>query len=199
MAAEPDRPVSEMSEASRLTPGPGARSGGGPPRGPDQGGAGRAGRGFLPGPVPFAADAGRGFGRGPVPHSGFPPRARRRVFPGRPDQVGRARKFTAASVSPCPVADDAVLLVSELATNAILHGGSSGPGGTFKVMVCHLPGRLYIGVTDMGSATAPGVVPDPGLATSGRGLRLLAEIAACWGHERSGRGGRTVWFGLDCP
>jgi anti-sigma regulatory factor (Ser/Thr protein kinase) len=95
--------------------------------------------------------------------------------------------------------ETALLLVSELATNAILHGGSSGPGGTFKVMVCHLPGRLYIGVTDMGSATAPGVVPDPGLATSGRGLRLLAEIAACWGHERSGRGGRTVWFGLDCP
>ncbi len=98
----------------------------------------------------------------------------------------------------CPVADDAVLLVSELVTNAITHT-RSGAGGTFKVMICHYPSRLFVGVTDEGAATAPGVSPPGGLEPSGRGLYLVAGIATCWGHERSGPRGRTVWFGLDCP
>jgi serine/threonine-protein kinase RsbW len=134
----------------------------------------------------------------PAPHVVSTPKAKRRTFPGRPEQVARARKFTAAVLGSCPLTDDAVLLVSELATNAIQHGGS-GLGGTFKVTVCHYPARLYVGVTDEGSATAPVLVPAADLAPSGRGLYLVAQIATSWGHERSGRSGRIVWFGMDCP
>ncbi|MGH3277492.1 MAG: hypothetical protein ACRDNZ_24605, partial [Streptosporangiaceae bacterium] len=41
-----------------------------------------------------------------------------RVFPGRKDQVAQARDFVRRTLGPCPVLDEAVLLVSELATNA---------------------------------------------------------------------------------
>jgi hypothetical protein len=46
---------------------------------------------------------------------------KRRVFPGRPDQVAQARRFVGRVLSGCPVADDALLCVSELASNAIRH------------------------------------------------------------------------------
>jgi len=42
-----------------------------------------------------------------------------RAFPGRPNQIAYARDFTRRVLGPCPVLDEAVLLVSELATNAI--------------------------------------------------------------------------------
>lgn len=41
---------------------------------------------------------------------------RRRVFPGRPDQVAQARRFVARALEACPAADDAVLCVSDLAS-----------------------------------------------------------------------------------
>ena len=51
-------------------------------------------------------------------------RPRRRVFPGSGDQVGRARQFVGQVLGGCPAADDAVLLTSELVTNAITHTAS---------------------------------------------------------------------------
>ncbi len=46
---------------------------------------------------------------------------KRRVFPGRPEQVALARRFVARMLDGCPVADDAQLCASELASNAIRH------------------------------------------------------------------------------
>ena len=40
-----------------------------------------------------------------------------RTFPRRADQIARAREFTKRALGPCPMIDEAVLLVSELATN----------------------------------------------------------------------------------
>ena len=54
-----------------------------------------------------------------------------RTFPGRADQIARAREFTKRVLGPCPVSDEAVLLVSELATNALEHT-STGDGGQFQ-------------------------------------------------------------------
>ena len=48
-------------------------------------------------------------------------RPRRRVFPGSAEQVGRARQFVGQVLGECPAADDAVLLTSELVTNAVTH------------------------------------------------------------------------------
>ena len=61
-------------------------------------------------------------------------RPRRRVFPGSGDQVARARLFVGHVLGGCPAADDAVLLTSELVTNAITHT-ASGRGGKVVVTV----------------------------------------------------------------
>ncbi len=58
----------------------------------------------------------------------------RRAFRGQRDQVAHARKFVRAALGSVPVVDEAVLLVSELCTNALLHT-ASGRGGTFEVAV----------------------------------------------------------------
>jgi len=121
-------------------------------------------------------------------------RPRRRAFPGRADQIARARDFTRRAIEPCPVLDEAVLLVSELATNALEHT-ATGNGGRFQVTVCRADTSLVIGVSDNGSNKTP----QPGLldpqSENGRGLGLVELIADRWGHC-GGRTGRTVWFEL---
>ena len=46
-----------------------------------------------------------------------PPRTRSGVFPARPDQVREARKLISAALEGCPVADDAILCISEFTDN----------------------------------------------------------------------------------
>jgi anti-sigma regulatory factor (Ser/Thr protein kinase) len=117
-----------------------------------------------------------------------------RTFPGRADQIARAREFTKRVLGRCPVTDEAVLLVSELATNALEHT-STGDGGQFQVTICRNGMSLLIGVSDNGSAKTPEPGPlDPGSET-GRGLGLVELIADRWGYC-GGEHGRTVWFVL---
>ena len=69
------------------------------------------------------------------PHrSAVRPGAMTRVFLGHHSQVACARAFVRAAVGPVSVVDEAVLLVSELCTNALLHT-ASGDGGMFEVAV----------------------------------------------------------------
>jgi len=107
-------------------------------------------------------------------------RPRRRIFPGAAGQVGRARLFVGDVLAGCPVADDAVLLTSELVTNAIAHT-ASGRGGKVIVTVYRADTRVRIDVKDDGSEHAPVVHP-------------VGE--ARWGHC-GGRRGRVVWFMLE--
>lgn len=88
--------------------------------------------------------------------------------------------------------DDTVLLVSELATNAILHGPVAERD--FEVAVTVLAdGACFIEVSDEGPA-----VPEPHGGggwedEGGRGLRLLDALAEAWGVWRRGSRGKTVW------
>jgi len=125
---------------------------------------------------------------------------RRRVFPGRPDQVGPARRFVARALDGCPLADDAVLCVSELASNAIQHT-PSGQGGRFQVLVWRGRASACVAVTDDGArhAPRPRAPGSEDLAESGHGLRVVADLATAWGHQQigqSGLPGRAVWFHL---
>jgi anti-sigma regulatory factor (Ser/Thr protein kinase) len=91
------------------------------------------------------------------------------------------------------VTETALLLVSELATNAIRHG--SPP---VRLALRLDSDRLRVEVTDC----SPNL-PQPGTAagpdqTGGRGLLIVQELAARWGLQASrSRLGKTVWFELS--
>ncbi len=125
---------------------------------------------------------------------------RRRVFPGHPDQVRQARRFVARALAGCPAAADAVLGVSELASNAVQHT-RSGQGGRFQVLVWRGRASACVAVIDDGARRGPAPrAHSPGeLAGSGHGLRVVADLAASWGHQDlapSGLPGRAVGFHL---
>ena len=118
----------------------------------------------------------------------------RRTFPGSADQIARVRKFVQLVLGPVPVLDEAVLLASELATNAVVHT-TSGNGGTFDVAVRRYPSAVRIEVCDAGSRQVPVPCPQDSLAEEGRGLGLVNLVADRWGHG-GGQNGRSVFFEL---
>jgi anti-sigma regulatory factor (Ser/Thr protein kinase) len=126
---------------------------------------------------------------------------KRRVFPGRPDQVAHARRFVGRVLRRCPVADDALLCTSELASNAIRHT-RTGRGGKFQVVVWRGMASVCVAVLDDGSDTTPTPTSAQAgrLAESGHGLLAVQALAAWWGHHTYCDGsarGTAVWFRLD--
>ena len=109
--------------------------------------------------------------------------------------VPEARQFVAESLGSVPpdVRSTAMLLVSELATNAIVHATS-----TFEVAITYPTpsGRVRIEVTDI-DETHPAPLHPPPNVPHGRGLLLVGNLADEWGIlRRTGRPGKTVWFEL---
>ena len=58
-------------------------------------------------------------------------------YPGTIDQLRHVRAALRQFLGDCPVADDAVHLLSELSANAIVHSDSGKSGGTFTVRAQH--------------------------------------------------------------
>lgn len=85
---------------------------------------------------------------------------------------------------------DAVLLVSELATNAVSHAKSS-----FEVVVAVDDHRLRVEVCDADPGI-PQVQWVPAGATSGRGILIVETLAESWGVSPQEGGGKAVWFEL---
>ena len=80
----------------------------------------------------------------------------RREFRGRADQVAAARRFVSAALHVgSPLRDVTRLLVSEAATNALLHSGSGRTGGTFTVEYTLTEARLRVEVHDDGAPGGP--------------------------------------------
>jgi anti-sigma regulatory factor (Ser/Thr protein kinase) len=85
----------------------------------------------------------------------------------------------------------ALLLVSELATNAIRHGAPP-----VRLSLRLSADRLRVEVTDS-SPTLPHLGQTGPDQTGGRGLQIVQQLAACWGSKVSrSRLGKTVWFEL---
>ena len=121
----------------------------------------------------------------------------RRVFPGQEDQVRCARDFVRRVVGPgCSAVDEAVLLTSELCTNALQHT-DSGAGGTFEVTVLCGTGCARIEVRDEGSKSRPTAKSCEQLSEVGRGLDIVRLLAYRWG-QRGDEYGRCVFFELRC-
>jgi anti-sigma regulatory factor (Ser/Thr protein kinase) len=94
-----------------------------------------------------------------------------------------------------PVVDEAVLLVFELCTNALLHTASAD-GGTFEVAVYPQSLSVRVEVRDGGATRAPVAgQPTDTYAEDGRGLGLVELLADRWGHSGD-QHGRSVFFEL---
>ncbi|MEV6108563.1 SpoIIE family protein phosphatase [Streptomyces sp. NPDC051940] len=146
-------------------------------------------------------------------------------LPGTVEAASVARGFVRAALAdwkasgpgtaltPCLV-DDALLLMSELVTNAVVHAGTDievrlrlDPGTGAPPAPGMPPGPGLIGeVADLNPtrtvrsaaewARGAGEQPDPDDAVRrGRGLRLVTELAESWGVVYR-RTGKTVWFRL---
>ncbi|MFI1888351.1 ATP-binding protein [Streptomyces jumonjinensis] len=82
------------------------------------------------------------------------------ICPGRTEEIGRVRRWTRDILSDHPSADDAVVIVSELGTNALLYTASGQENGVFQVALALSDHVLAVSVTDAGdSATIPGSPP----------------------------------------
>lgn len=120
------------------------------------------------------------------------PRAELRL-PALPSAAAAARRFMAAQLcaTHCrELADDAMLLMSELVTNAVLHGGPP------VTVVVDCDGRgVEVRVRD-GNRALPRERPVALDAENGRGLHLLDVIADRWGVTPAEPHGKAVWFHL---
>ncbi|MDI2132496.1 SpoIIE family protein phosphatase [Yinghuangia seranimata] len=112
--------------------------------------------------------------------------------------VAAARSFVRQTLTDWDavvVVDDAVLLVSELVTNAIVHAGTAT-----EVSCVRYDSAVQIEVVDRYPTRE---LPAPVGAfdsddESGRGLFLSASIASAWGVEYT-KSVKQVWFRLDLP
>ena len=93
-------------------------------------------------------------------------------------------------------AADALVCLSELVTNSIVHSRSSEPGGTFTVCAQLGNDRLRVEVGDQGGPWHP-----PTRAATdeqnGRGLLIVSQLATRWGCEGHSQTGWNVWFEIE--
>jgi anti-sigma regulatory factor (Ser/Thr protein kinase) len=118
------------------------------------------------------------------------------TFAGRADQVGEARAFVGRLLGPShPCGDVPTLLASELVTNCVIHGGSSGSGEVVTVTVVVGDAGVRVEVTGRKADAVPVLRRPDDEAEGSRGLMLVEELAVRWGYERGG-GQATTWFEL---
>lgn len=115
------------------------------------------------------------------------------TYPGTTEHISAARAGLRTLLDGCPRADDIVLCISELATNAVLHSRSRLADGSFTIRGKASPGGYcLIEVEDEGGHWTP-TVADPG---HGHGLTIVQALADDWGIDGDHRG-RRVWARFD--
>jgi anti-sigma regulatory factor (Ser/Thr protein kinase) len=123
------------------------------------------------------------------------------LLPCAPASVPVARQRLAADLMAAGIfggaVGDAVLVVSELLSNAIRHARPL-PGANVQVAWALDDDAIEVAVSDGGATTRP----TPAYATvsslGGRGLDIVEYLARTWG-VRSDDGGLTVWAVLAAP
>ncbi|GAA0352179.1 ATP-binding protein [Streptomyces blastmyceticus] len=132
------------------------------------------------------------------------------AVPHGPTGVGQARhrmrEDLRISGVPDSVIDDAVLILSELLSNAYRHGRPLSPengdrdgekdGGIRAAWRVDMHGRLTVEVTDGGGPTRPIPATPSVTARGGRGLNIISALSQDWG-VRDACGEVTVWAALS--
>jgi anti-sigma regulatory factor (Ser/Thr protein kinase) len=110
-------------------------------------------------------------------------------FPNETASVRAARDFVAEVLYPLGL-DDVVprIVTSELASNAVRHAQTP-----FTVAVDVNPGTIRIEVED--GAGAQKIATDLASENTGRGLRIVENVATAWGVEHRGKK-KAVWIEL---
>lgn len=110
-------------------------------------------------------------------------------FPPETASARHARAFVASALALPPDTKEIVeLLVSELASNAILHGRTR-----FTVTVSQHDTATRVSFFDRNNAL-PAVKDYGPDAVTGRGLRIVERLADRWGIDQPPTGGKAVWF-----
>jgi anti-sigma regulatory factor (Ser/Thr protein kinase) len=117
-----------------------------------------------------------------------------RVLPATPEAPAAARRLARQVLGEGnPATETAMLLISELVTNSVVHSKSGEPGGSVTIALCAGPTGILIQVRDDGGASEPRVAAMPADATEhGHGLRLVDALAERWGTISS-PDGRITW------
>ncbi len=139
----------------------------------------------------------------PTPEPPRRPELRRYLgrFPGALSAVKDARDWLSRRMelarTPDSPAQDALLILSELATNALLHSSAGARGGAFLVSVFVSAHCLRVSVRGCDDTRVPTLqaVPADPASEHGRGLFLVNALADTWGVERTPHG-PAVFFTL---
>ena len=123
------------------------------------------------------------------------------LLPYAPASVAVARQRLAADLSAAGIfagaVGDAVLVVSELLSNAIRHARPL-PGSSVQVAWALDHGAVEVAVSDGGAATRPTPAQATVSSLGGRGLGIVDYLARNWG-VRTDDAGLTVWAVLAAP
>ncbi|MFV0126659.1 ATP-binding protein [Streptomyces sp. HMX112] len=100
------------------------------------------------------------------------------------------------------LADDALLILTEMLSNAVRHGTPPWDVRMWLVSEEGGPSYVRLEVDDAGPGIDIDLLrarwrhPSGFLADGGRGLRIVDALASSWGDEPSGHG-HTVWAQLE--
>ena len=113
-----------------------------------------------------------------------------RTFDNQPSSVTAARRFATGALDGFPrqVIEAVELMVSELATNCVLHTNSS-----FQITIQEGRDEVRVEATDQDRAEPQLQSPGPS-DPHGRGLRIIDALAADWGVDLQDRRSKVVWF-----
>ncbi|MEU8194145.1 ATP-binding protein [Microbispora amethystogenes] len=121
----------------------------------------------------------------------------RRTFMGTLDQIPHARHFVRFLLADAWCREDAALIVTELAGNAVRHTGSGKQGGTFIVEVTRTRDSVRVAVHDCGWGGIPRFGTSlRATAERGRGLAVVTALADSIGYEGSDAIGHLVYATL---
>jgi anti-sigma regulatory factor (Ser/Thr protein kinase) len=108
-------------------------------------------------------------------------------------RLARRHVATIGASWPADLRDLALLLTSELVTNALRYGN----GGGIRLTVRRTPHLVRVEVQDANPAPPELFQNLDGTAEQGRGLHIIDSLATRWGHTPSAHpAGKTVWFEL---
>jgi anti-sigma regulatory factor (Ser/Thr protein kinase) len=120
----------------------------------------------------------------------------RKVFGPEHTSVPMARRYAAEVLRGLPTefVETVQLMVSELATNSLVHGGTG-----FSLQIECRDEDVRVEVSDGGPGNPEIRLPAP-TVPHGRGIQMVDVLSDQWGILRAqGETGKTVWFSLALP